>query len=261
MSLEKFVVFVLSISGCINAQETIDCAETIKGWRNQNEEVPLKFTASNDYSLVYLEGCPSTHDIWLEILDSNGNSIADADDRNEHGVEQSECGNKWAGDITIPNHVKRGEEYTFLVKGYENRHGDYTVTLICQNEDANTTTTTATPTSTPTPAPTTTTTTTTNDDDSHSAQCVERIRKPWHLISQQERDLFVNGWMELYRNGKLSIFTETHGDSSIDKHTNAAFLPWHRFFIWELETQFRSLGGEWECFALPYWLSLICYLV
>ena len=125
--LKQLVVLILNIL-CTNGKESISCGETINGYRSAKQKIPLIFNATNDYSLVYLEGCQSTHDIWLEILNSNNDSIADADDNNDHGVELSECGNKWAGDITMPGHVKSGEQYTFMIKGYKNRHGYYSVT-------------------------------------------------------------------------------------------------------------------------------------
>ena len=94
------------------------------------EEVEYVFTATAGYNEVYLEGCDSTHDIWLEIKNSAGTSIADQDDQFNHG-DQTNCGYPNAGDITIPGAVSMGEEYTFIVKGYNTSYGDYSVTLFC----------------------------------------------------------------------------------------------------------------------------------
>ena len=58
--------------------------------------------------------------------------------------------------------------------------------------------------------------------------------------------------------GKLKVFTQQHDiwDGNLgsqQSHATSAFLPWHRYFIWELESNIRELGGEYECFSLPYW--------
>ncbi len=87
-----------------------------------------------------------------------------------------------------------------------------------------------------------------------SGEC-NALREPWHLISQQKRDLYINGFRQLASDGKMAIFSQVHGNIAIHKHQNAVFLPWHRYFLWELEQQFRSLGDEYKCFAIPYWLS------
>jgi len=50
---------------------------------------------------------------------------------------------------------------------------------------------------------------------------------------------------------KLRIFTSSHQTDA--EHRNSVFLPWHRYFLYELETQFRLLGDQYRCFALPYW--------
>merc|ERR1719493_380321 len=36
-------------------------------------------------------------------------------------------------------------------------------------------------------------------------------------------------------------------------HKTTEFLFWHGYFVWELENQFRNLGGEYSCFSMPYW--------
>eukprot|EP01084_Bolivina_argentea_P266590 452191_1 len=94
-----------------------------------------------------------------------------------------------------------------------------------------------------TPVPTTST-----------SEC-KRHRKAWHLISDFERDLYIKGFIRLSDMGIMTKFTMQHATLSVQQqgHSTAAFLPLHRYFIWELETQFRSLGDEYECFSLPYW--------
>jgi len=232
----------------ISYQQSIKCGETKEGNRQANESVIFTFNALNDYDQVYLEGCKSTHDIVLEIKDSTGHLIKSQDDQPPNQPRQNggECENRFAPDITIPGYVKRGQQYTFVVKGYRQRHGDYSVTLVCETltYPDEIPSTTPFPTQLPTSFPTSY-----QDDDEECS----RIRKPWHLLSESERQLFINGFRELKKIGKLDYFTQTHADRGIDKHNNAGFLPWHRYFIWELETQFRNLGGDYKCFGLPYW--------
>eukprot|EP01084_Bolivina_argentea_P067578 123036_1 len=109
---------------------TISCDETRKGYRMAQENIEYTFQSDNDYALVYLEGCDSTHDIWLQIKNSTGHIIADEDDEFRYG-NQSHCGDEWAGDITIPINVIDGEEYTFVIKGFGSSNGNYSVTLFC----------------------------------------------------------------------------------------------------------------------------------
>ena len=103
-----------------------------------------------------MEGCESTHDIYLEIKDEDGNTIADEDDQFDHfdtHNSQSDCGNRYAGDITIPDPILDGEEYVFIVKGYETSAGDYSVTLICEQSNGPDPTPQPTPRPTPRPTP------------------------------------------------------------------------------------------------------------
>jgi len=78
-----------------------------------------------------------------------------------------------------------------------------------------------------------------------------RHRKAWQEISDDERQLYIDGFKELAARDITKEFTLTHIDSS--EHQNAAFLPWHREFVWLMETAIRSLGGKYACFAMPYW--------
>eukprot|EP01083_Nonionella_stella_P137933 419667_1 len=83
-----------------------------------------------------------------------------------------------------------------------------------------------------------------------------RHRKPWHMISDEERLLFVNGFQSLRRNGILSTFATTHhleGIAFANIHKTSEFFYWHSYFVWEIETAFRALGDDYQCFAMPYW--------
>jgi len=115
----------------------------------------------------------------------------------------------------------------------------------CCNPIGTTSTTTTTTAPYVTPSPTTYT----ND-----TEC-PRIRKEWNTLDQSERDLYINGVLALANNGKFQTFTRQHGQAAAEAqaHGTSGFLPWHRLFLWELETQIRNLGGDYECFGLPYW--------
>ena len=82
-----------------------------------------------------------------------------------------------------------------------------------------------------------------------------RHRMAWHQLTNEQRELYINGFLQLSKMGRLQIFTQTHADliASGQAHDTSAFLPWHRYFIWEFETQIRNLGSKYECFSLPYW--------
>ena len=58
-----------------------------------------------------------------------------------------------------------------------------------------------------------------------------RIRKEWNTATQAERDLYINGMLELANAGRLSIFTQQHGHlvAEDQAHGTSGFLPWHRY--------------------------------
>eukprot|EP01084_Bolivina_argentea_P308261 532987_1 len=142
-----------------------------------------------------------------------------------------------------------------------------TVSPVSQPTTSTTTTTTTTEStttagSTTTNAPPTTTTTSTTSSTSTTSKtsttstgCGPRIRKEWNTASQEDRNVYINGLLELSERGILRKFTEQHGELSAESqaHGTSAFLPWHRLFLWELENAFRSLGGDYKCFSLFYW--------
>jgi len=78
-----------------------------------------------------------------------------------------------------------------------------------------------------------------------------RHRKSWQESSKAEQQLYIDGFKALADQGVMRKFTQTHWDSS--EHSNAEFLPWHREYVYRLESAIRDLGGEFSCFTLPYW--------
>jgi len=100
-------------------------------------------------------------------------------------------------------------------------------------------------------ATTTTTSTTTTTEEPASTCGNHRHRVSWQETTQENRDLYINGFKTLADMGVMAQFTQCHLDSS--EHSNHEFLPWHREFVFRLEEAIRGLGGEYSCFTLPYW--------
>jgi len=78
-----------------------------------------------------------------------------------------------------------------------------------------------------------------------------RHRVSWQETSEANRQLYITGFKTLADAGVMREFTQCHLDSS--EHSNHEFLPWHREFVYRLEQEIRGLGGDYECFTLPYW--------
>jgi len=79
-----------------------------------------------------------------------------------------------------------------------------------------------------------------------------RIRRPFHTLSEQERMLYVDGFQALRQNGKLETIAVTHA-ANVAVHKGSSFFFLHSYMIWEAETAIRELGGDFECFSMPYW--------
>jgi len=79
-----------------------------------------------------------------------------------------------------------------------------------------------------------------------------RIRRPIHQLSEDELMLYVDGIQALRANGKYQIMVDAHS-SYTEVHRGSSFFFYHTYFVWEVETQIRQLGGRFTCFALPYY--------
>jgi len=82
-----------------------------------------------------------------------------------------------------------------------------------------------------------------------------RVRKPWHSLSNEDQLLYAHGFQALHREGTLVLFLESHDNANINYHVHGTpqNFFWHSYWLYELENSFRDLGGEYECFTLPYW--------
>jgi len=86
---------------------------------------------------------------------------------------------------------------------------------------------------------------------SGSCNSNHRHRENWSSLNNAKRQLYIDGFKKLADRGITQQFTKAHKDDS--EHNNPEFLPWHREFIWMMENEIRALGGEFACFAMPYW--------
>jgi len=98
-------------------------------------------------------------------------------------------------------------------------------------------------------------------DPLNMAEECPRIRRPWHTLSQNERDTYISGIMQIRANGLGDIGSDefiaiasVHEDEFAPvTHKASSYLFWHGYITYELETRIRSLGGVYSCFGMPYW--------
>lgn len=98
------------------------------------------------------------------------------------------------------------------------------------------------PTMAPTIAPTST-----------PASSCDETRKSITDPSNIHTQTFIDGVVLLKQSGVYDELTKQHGNAStfFRFHKNVMFLPWHRWYVWQLEDQIRKVTGK--CFAMPYW--------
>ena len=65
----------------------------------------------------------------------------------------------------------------------------------------------------------------------------------------------MSGFHALRDNGIMDLFILAHRPSKyeLNPHKTSQNFFWHSYFIWEMENQFRNLGDDYACFAMPYW--------
>jgi len=79
-----------------------------------------------------------------------------------------------------------------------------------------------------------------------------RIRQALHLLTEDERLVYVEGLHGIRANGKYQIIVEAHSEHGEIHHGSSSFF-YHSYYVWEVETQIRKLGGKFECFSMPYY--------
>ncbi len=79
------------------------------------------------------------------------------------------------------------------------------------------------------------------------------IRKNASQLTQQEIETFVSALKELKRRGRYDLYVLQHARAVMSNiHRCAAFLPWHRQLLLELEQELQEISGD-PNLAIPYW--------
>jgi len=71
-----------------------------------------------------------------------------------------------------------------------------------------------------------------------------------HQMTTEELELYADGMHRIRKNGKYQIMVNAH-QMHKETHRGSAFFFYHTYFVWEVETQIRALGGKFKCFSLP----------
>lgn len=104
-----------------------------------------------------------------------------------------------------------------------------------------------------------TTSTPTNHPLGSNALCGDgspRIRKDWDLLSDEEKNFFLDAVELAIARGLYQPFIRFHADTNttIYSHDTCAFAFWHRRFALAMENMLRSLDfPKYACLTLPYW--------
>eukprot|EP00835_Amoeboradix_gromovi_P000961 NODE_36_length_31474_cov_0.342438.p17 type:complete len:233 gc:universal NODE_36_length_31474_cov_0.342438:30153-29455(-) len=77
-----------------------------------------------------------------------------------------------------------------------------------------------------------------------------RIRKEIRELSKQEWSTVKRVVNQLKKNGVFRRFAEIHHSFFSRFHNNVYFMPWHRQFIYNFETEMRKIDAN---VTLPYW--------
>ena len=82
-----------------------------------------------------------------------------------------------------------------------------------------------------------------------------RHRKPWSLLTDELKDMFIEGFQQVRKNGKLDVIAQTHAQHDIQNyvHYTSLFAFYNSYLVWELESAIRDLGGKFACFTMPYY--------
>ena len=62
-----------------------------------------------------------------------------------------------------------------------------------------------------------------------------RIRRPIHLLSNEDLLLYVEGMEGIRNNGKYQLMVDAHGLFAT-VHRGSSFFFYHSYFVWEVET-------------------------
>merc|ERR1719153_895370 len=79
-------------------------------------------------------------------------------------------------------------------------------------------------------------------------EACDRVRRPMHMLTDQELMLYVDGLQAIRSNGKFQVMVDAHAGYT-EVHCGSSFFFYHSYYVWEVETQIRALGGRFECFS------------
>lgn len=79
------------------------------------------------------------------------------------------------------------------------------------------------------------------------------IRKDANTLSSTERTELVGALLQLKAEGIYDRFVLRHANANMMSiHRCAAFLPWHRRYLWDLEKELQRVSGNNDL-GIPYW--------
>jgi Common central domain of tyrosinase len=86
----------------------------------------------------------------------------------------------------------------------------------------------------------------------HSRDCHTRWRRAWRDLTCQQQDEFLEAIIKLKESGTYDEFRYTHEYYGNLTHGTPEFLPWHRWFLYQLfEKALQQVTGQ--CIYVPYW--------
>lgn len=78
-----------------------------------------------------------------------------------------------------------------------------------------------------------------------------RVRKNANDLTPAERDRFLSALVKFVQSGKFKTILDMHGEAADDEiHGRAAFLPWHRIYLLDLERHLQQIDAS---VTIPYW--------
>jgi len=92
---------------------------------------------------------------------------------------------------------------------------------------------------------------TSNNASIHTERLMVRVRKNANDLTPDERDRFLTALVTLNQNGDFVDFQNMHvNDTRMEVHGRSCFLPWHRFYLLDLERKLQRIDPS---VSLPYW--------
>lgn len=90
-----------------------------------------------------------------------------------------------------------------------------------------------------------------NDQSLLIVRFTVRVRKNANLLTPAERDRFLTAFVNFVISGQYQNFLDMHNEAvSSQIHNRAAFLPWHRIYLLDLERHLQLID---RTVMIPYW--------